>query len=97
MLLTLYCTDIADINSKNSISLYPNPNNGKFTLKLEGVANEIAVIRIYNSIGKVVFEKSNVQLNNNFINKIDLDALPGIYTVKVKGNTTNINSKFIIK
>lgn len=97
MLLTLYCTDIGDINSHGSISLYPNPNDGEFTLKLEGIANERAVIRIFNSLGKVVYIKTDVQIDNNFTSKIDLDVLPGIYTVKIEGNSTNISSKFIIK
>lgn len=97
MLLTLYCTDIGDINSHRSISLYPNPNDGEFTLKLEGIANERAVIRIFNSLGKVVYIKTDVQIDNNFTSKIDLDVLPGIYTVKIEGNSTNISSKFIIK
>ncbi|MBC8320645.1 MAG: T9SS type A sorting domain-containing protein [Bacteroidetes bacterium] len=97
MLLTLYCTDISDLSSQGRISLYPNPNNGKFTLKLENIANENADIRIFNSLGKVVYEKSNVQLSNNFINDIDLDVLPGSYTIKIEGIITNINSKFIIK
>jgi len=96
MLLTLYCTDIAD-NKLTVVELYPNPNSGNFTLKLGGALNENASIKVYNSNGKIVFANTNVQLTNNFSSTIDIDAQPGIYTIRVEGNTTRISKKFIVK
>ncbi|MFK5855855.1 MAG: T9SS type A sorting domain-containing protein, partial [Bacteroidota bacterium] len=97
MLLTLYCTDIADVNSLVVIELYPNPNNGEFTLKLEGVVYESAIIRIFNGTGKVVYEESDVQLRDNYSNNIELGVQPGIYTLRIEGDITNISKKFIVR
>ena len=97
MLLTLYCTDIDDINSKNRISLYPNPNDGRFTLKLESVSNEYVDVVIYSPIGKLVYKKSDLLPGENYSSMIDLDVLPGIYTIKIEGNNTHITKKIIIK
>ena len=96
MLLTLYCTGV-DINNQGSISLYPNPNDGRFTLKLESISNEYVDIMIYSPIGKLVYNKSDVLPGENYRSLIDLDVLPGIYTIKIEGNTTNITKKIIIK
>jgi len=92
MLLTLYCTGV-DINNQGSISLYPNPNDGRFTLKLESISNEYVDIMIYSPIGKLVYNKSDVLPGENYRSLIDLDVLPGIYTIKIEGNTTNITKK----
>jgi len=97
MLLTLYCTDITDINKLAEIELYPNPNTGNFTLKLDGAINESATIRVFNSVGKMVFAKFDVQLTNNFSSTINIDVLPGVYTIRIEGNKTQIAKKFIIK
>ena len=93
----MYCTGIEDINSAIGFEIFPNPNNGAFTLTLDGVVNEDAVIRVFNSTGKVVFVESNVQLTNSYSNTIDLSVEPGIYTIRVEGNITNIAKKIIIK
>jgi len=97
MLLTLYCTDIADINSLVNVELFPNPNQGNFTLKLTGNVYEDATIRIYNSVGKVVYTQLNVELTNNFNSNIELDVQSGIYTIIVEGNVTHVAKKFVVK
>jgi len=97
MLLTLYCTDITNINKLAKIELYPNPNTGNFTLKLDGVINESANIRVFNSNGKMVYAEFDVQLTNSFRSTINIDVLPGIYTIRIEGNTTRIAKKFIVK
>ena len=96
MLLTLLCTDIG-INNQGSISLYPNPNDGRFTLKLESVSNEYVDVVIYSPIGKLVYKKSDLLPGENYSSMIGLDVLPGIYTIKIEGNNTHITKKVIIK
>ncbi|NQU33336.1 MAG: T9SS type A sorting domain-containing protein [Bacteroidetes bacterium] len=97
MMLTLLCTDVTELVGHGVLSLYPNPNGGSFTLKIENVISEIATIKIYNSVGKVVYEKSNIQMNNAFNMIFSLETVPGIYTIVVEGNNTHLTKKFIIK
>jgi Secretion system C-terminal sorting domain len=63
--------------------VFPNPNNGWFTIKYNGSANHKAVyIKITDALGKIVFQKEQ----DNFNNEMQLDIsnqVPGIYTLKI--------------
>ena len=97
MLLTLECTDIDDINEAIGFEIFPNPNSGGFNFTLDRVAKENAVIKVFSSTGKVVYVESDVKLINNYSSTINLNVEPGIYTIRVEGNITNISKKFIVK
>lgn len=97
MLLTLYCTDISEISNQVGVKLYPNPNNGSFTLKLDGAPNDIANITVYNALGKVVYYQSDVNIVNDFSQQLTIDSQSGVYTINIEGNSFVTNSKFIVK
>lgn len=97
MLLTLYCTDISNVSGVTDIKLYPNPNNGAFTLKLNGVVNESVGVRVFNAVGKVVYEELDIQISDNYNCSIDLNVLPGIYTIRIEGSSTHVVQKFVVK
>lgn len=60
-------------------SLYPNPNNGQFTVEFkEGVRNQF--IRIYSTVGQLVKEQN--QLNESTIH-FDLDLPSGAYLITI--------------
>jgi len=69
--------------TNNHFILFPNPNNGQFTLKL-GNTNSNNLVEIYDVMGKKIWSK--VVLTNKEL--IDISDQPkGIYLVKVlKGN-----------
>ena len=61
-------TSISEIPSiKGSISVYPNPSNGNFTLSLSNV-NSTCNLEIYNILGDKVYAENLPQTNNNIIN-----------------------------
>jgi len=96
ILLTLYCTDISEIGNKIGINLYPNPNHGNFTLKLDRAPMDNANIYIYNSVGKIVYSELDVKINEGFTQMVSFDAQAGIYTIKVEGSNFITNTKFIV-
>lgn len=60
-------------------SLYPNPNNGQFTVTFkEGVSNQF--VRIYSSVGQLI--KESVQLNERSIDYA-LDLPAGTYFITI--------------
>jgi hypothetical protein len=64
---------------QNDISIYPNPNNGKFNIQWSAVSSQ-SVITIYNILGE---EVKSTELTGN-TNQVDLSAQPdGIYFYKV--------------
>jgi Secretion system C-terminal sorting domain len=65
--------------SENSINVYPNPSEGKFTVDL-GADNKRSTVVVYNLMGVMVANYPNV---TNTLLEIDISALAkGIYTVK---------------
>lgn len=66
-------TDIDEVGNVNTINIYPNPTNGVLYLPIN---LKIHKIRIYNMIGKLVFE-------DNFNKEIDISKFKnGIYVLK---------------
>lgn len=79
-------TTITSVSSsvEDDIEIYPNPNNGKFTLNLLENQN---VVRIFNSLGQVVYENVNATATEN----IDIsDMSAGIYLININGKTQKL-------
>ena len=89
---------IQDLNNALNIDIYPNPNNGKFDIDLSGNVNEIVNIKVISSISAVVFETSNVSLNNDFKQTIDVTNLAdGLYYLVIENNKGRIIKKIIVQ
>jgi len=78
---------------ENTIGLYPNPNQGSFTVYLNDKQNNDAVsIEVFNSLGQVVYQaQSNLAKMN-----ISLDQAQGVYFVKVASGSKSAVKKIII-
>ncbi|HRX97940.1 MAG TPA: T9SS type A sorting domain-containing protein [Bacteroidales bacterium] len=76
-------------HSEKSFRVYPNPNQGLFTI--EGTEEEVDIF-IWNALGNEVFEKQ-INLPAN----IDLSSQPkGVYLVKITYKSSNIFNKLIV-
>jgi len=85
------CTGIAE-NTTNTanISIYPNPNNGEFTIRAEGDINLVLV----NELGEVI---QKISLLNNNEQQVSLSGLPtGIYFLYGQTGTTVFSRKIIV-
>lgn len=77
-------------NAKNNIKLFPNPNNGVFTISTSDQAN----VSIYNVLGENVLTK----VLNGGNHTISLDNQPkGMYFVNIQQNGSVITHKMIVK
>ncbi|MCD4745888.1 MAG: PKD domain-containing protein, partial [Bacteroidales bacterium] len=84
------CVGINDISDNTGIEIFPNPNTGSFTLKINLENNDIVNIRIINSLNEIIYEEANIAINDNYSNKIDLsEYAKGIYYLKITGRETN--------
>jgi uncharacterized repeat protein (TIGR03803 family) len=72
-----------------NVTVYPNPNNGKFAVALSSQQNEKSIIEVYNILGEQVLTTS---LNNtNSANSIDMSSQSnGFYLYKIITETGNI-------
>jgi hypothetical protein len=83
-------------NGLTGISIYPNPSNGKFTLRL-GSVDGLVNIRVMDAVGAVVYEEANVRMMTGQSKSIDLSAQPkGIYMIRVESPNQVMTQKLVI-
>ena len=76
--------------SAASISIFPNPSNGTFTIRgVEGVVS----IEVVNSLGQTV---ESIDSNSNSMVKLDLSNRKGVYFVKLTDKSGNLITKKVI-
>ena len=72
--------------------LYPNPNNGQFTIELENTDRE-SVLEIYDVMGNIIWSKKGVTKN-----QINLQNHPkGIYLVRVVSKNNIFTRKIVFQ
>jgi uncharacterized repeat protein (TIGR02059 family) len=95
-LLVYYIT----LNNENSdlITLYPNPNNGQFSIDLlTTLISDINVISVTDMSGNTIYSQVLPAVDNNSI-QFDFSYLtPGVYILVITGNDTIIATKTFIK
>jgi hypothetical protein len=78
---------------KNTLSIYPIPTNGPFTVSMNSPEKTFSII-IYDVVGKIVYEEKDLPTNQ----KIDVKSLEkGLYFYKVVCAKSNYNGKIIIR
>ena len=89
---------IDELTFNSRVNVYPNPNNGNFTIEINSKTPEIISIKVFDLLGTMVYENNNIVNSSNYTNTIDLSFLSnGIYYLKVQGDYKNITKKIIIK
>jgi hypothetical protein len=87
------CTGINEILA-NSISVYPNPNNGILNINLTPELAHNSSLEIYDALGKLVVK----QVLANDLNTLNISTLTnGIYTYKVLNNSNLVKVGKLIK
>ena len=85
-------TSIAKANEVNDfISVYPNPNNGQFTIEVSDQLKD-RKISILNSTGALVSEKF---LNGNKMSSFELDLPKGIYFIRLENSNQGV--RFVVQ
>ena len=81
-----------DFASNNNISIY---TSSKDNLRIAGVQNGTATVRLYNILGKEMLKSS---FEGSGVNDIKVNAIPvGIYIVKLTTENGTLNRKIIIQ
>ena len=96
---TIIVLDVAVevVNLRNSLDIYPNPNNGEFNVKVETANKEVFDIEIYNNIGVSVWKQDNVTVDGTYTHAVNLkSAASGVYMVALRNKANSIVKKVII-
>jgi len=77
--------------------IFPNPNNGNFTLNLNTIKGETINVKIYNSFGQLVYSSEETSSSDEYTKQISLnDFGEGIYLIRESGTAVSNNWKVII-
>ena len=92
----LLSNNIIAIDSSIGVTVYPNPTERYLSFKFNKTTTNKTQIKLYNSLGKLVFSSKENRIENNRL-VLDLNKLPlGVYTYSVLGNDSNTNGLIII-
>jgi hypothetical protein len=90
------CVGFVENTLANGVSVYPNPNNGNFTLGVSANVDEL-VIKITDIQGRVVYASVDNKVNAGFVKQISLDSQPsGMYLMQILANGEQTTEKISI-
>ena len=84
----------------NSLSVFPNPNQGEFTISFDSRLsnNENVNVSIYDISGRLVYKNSFMNNSSQFYETIRLNnATPGIYIANISKGNSSTTHKIVIK
>lgn len=88
-------TGIDETQNEGSLSVYPNPGNGIFTINLKDLKGEKAQYTLYNYLGEKI--ESGAVRSNNSLN-VDISSHDkGIYFVEIRTNAAVYKEKLILQ
>jgi hypothetical protein len=91
----IYTAGIRGINSLSGLSVYPNPNNGRFQVSIQSDLQQDVQIGLYDMLGRAVWQESPVSVSGSYTATISVAGLPqGIYALQVKSQD-GVQSKMI--
>jgi PKD repeat protein len=78
--------------------IFPNPNNGEFTLELNPVKSVVADLFITNANGAVVYKENGLNINGKMVKSLNLGTLsPGVYYLSIQNADSKTVQKLIVK
>jgi hypothetical protein len=84
------CAGITELNSANGLNIYPNPNNGVFTIE----TNTAIQLNLVNELGQLVRVITLSDANNYKVSVNDLAQ--GIYFISGQKDTVQIYQKIVV-
>jgi len=92
---------VANISASfENVALFPNPNNGSFTVKgtIENMSNEMVSLEVTDLLGRVMYT-DHAAVQNNEINKtMELHDIPGgVYFLSIRQEGVSKVFRFIIQ
>lgn len=88
---------VDDISEFTNVNVYPNPNDGTFTIELFNTQSNNAMLRVIDIAGAVVAEEQLIGISGATRHTYSLDIAPGIYSVQVISDRGTVAQRIIIK
>ncbi len=89
-------TGISHVYNNSMLSLTPNPSKGIFTLKTNTLNGETATVEVYDALGNIILNKSEI-LNDQNGNIIDMTGnQEGVYLLLVRTKNLTATQKLML-
>ncbi len=90
--------DAPNFDFDSSFSVFPNPNNGEFTVKFKSNVNEDVALEVFDVQGRSILNQSFVNGNGDFNKNIDLgNVQSGLYLLNITIGTTKVTKKILVE
>lgn len=90
-------TGIEGADLANSMNVYPNPNNGQFTLEVNAVLGANTEVKVVNAVGTVIQTIDASELIANGKVSVDMNTVtPGVYFIQIIDNGQVATKKVVI-
>ncbi len=91
------CTGIPVVSNEISVSIFPNPNNGVFTLELNTGKTTQADLSIMNALGTTVYSETQINVNGKLTKNLNLKDVPaGVYFMVIQTGDKKVVKKVFI-
>ncbi|MCY7411031.1 MAG: T9SS type A sorting domain-containing protein, partial [Chitinophagales bacterium] len=91
-------TGIVEHNAPdNKGFIFPNPNNGDFTVQMEKPIDADCILTVYNVLGKAIYTLPLRAINQSKFSISIGNQASGIYLVEIQGKGFQLESKIIIQ
>ncbi len=89
--------NVSEVFSAGSFDVYPNPNQGRFDVKMPFKTGELVSIMIYDVKGQLIFHEHHFTVSEKQTSKIDMQTVPdGLYMMVLKGESKSWSGKFVV-
>ncbi|MDX5348296.1 MAG: T9SS type A sorting domain-containing protein [Hymenobacteraceae bacterium] len=90
-------TGAKETQASFDVAVYPNPNQGKFTLQLHNLNVATVSISVADLLGKKIFEKTVPVLNSTLLEEITLPQVKGLYLLQLKAGAEVVTRKVVVE
>lgn len=88
---------IGNVAGNLNIGLYPNPNNGNFTVSGNIGSEKTVIIEVLNTVGQVVYQDQVTAVNGNINTQVSVNNTPnGVYMLRVRGKESSKLIRFTL-
>jgi hypothetical protein len=90
------CVGIEEVNFDGNVSVYPNPNNGQFTVEVEMARQMNMTVGLYDMVGKQVWLDEGLGNTSSLRKQYDLSHMPdGVYFLRIYADNQMTVQKLI--
>jgi M6 family metalloprotease-like protein len=91
-------TSIREIGRNVNMIVYPNPNNGSFTLNISGDIISTVRLTIQNSLGQTVYSVNDLKIKGNYSEIINMNKMvPGMYHLVLTNKEGQSVTRFFVE